>query len=153
MVGSRESNRIFVLAQQANENYTIYGFVEMDGYILSLGFGFRDGLVHACAVLSNNLMQVSRIPTILQDDRMNPMPDEFTEKKCRKIDRGSNMIMSSKLSQKLYITGEDKYLKEYDLWPQENYLTIDWRKPCIQANQEFLNHSIATSCFDFSSEL
>jgi hypothetical protein len=56
MVSSRESNVIFVLSQQEAENYTIYGFIQMDGYILSLAFGFKDNLVHACAILSNNLM-------------------------------------------------------------------------------------------------
>ena len=153
MVSSRESNRIFVLSQKAEENYTIYGFVEMDGYILSVAFGFRDGLVYACTVLSNNLMQTARVPTVLQDDRMNPMADEFTDKKCRKLDRGSNIIISSKLTSKLFVTGEDKYLKEYELWPQDSFLSVDWRKPCIQANNEYVSHSIATTCYDFSSEL
>ena len=95
-------------------------------------------------------MQVARVPTVRQDDRINPMPDEFTNKKCRKVDRGANMIISSKLITKLLVSGEDRYLKEYDLWPQDEYNQIDWRKPCIQPNAEYINHSIATTCFDSS---
>lgn len=118
-----------------------------------MAFGLHDGLFHACCVLSNNLMQVARVPTVMQDNRMNPMPNEFTNKKCRKVDRGSNMMISSKLTPKLFVTGEDKYLKEFDIWPQDDFESVDWRKPPIQPNQEYINHSIATTCYDFSLDL
>ncbi len=66
------------------------------------------------------------------------------------MDPGTNRIMTSSITSRIFVTGEDKYLKQYDLWPTDTYENVDWRKPAIQPNDEFISHSIATSCVHFS---
>lgn len=56
MIASRESDKIFVCSQKSSEDFTIFGFVKMDGYILSLSFAQNDGKLYAATVLSNNLV-------------------------------------------------------------------------------------------------
>ena len=63
------------------------------------------------------------------------------------------MIITSSLTTRFFVTGEDKYLKQYDLWPQDSFENLDWRKPPIQPNEEYVSHSIGTKCFSFSLAL
>jgi hypothetical protein len=56
MIASRESERIFVCSQKSSEDFTIFGFIKMDGYILSLQFAYNDGKLYAATILSNNLV-------------------------------------------------------------------------------------------------
>lgn len=63
------------------------------------------------------------------------------------------MIISSNITPKFFVTGEDKYLKQYDIFPNEQYFVVDWRKPAIQPNEEYVSHSIGTTCVDFSQGL
>lgn len=111
MIASRESDRIFVCSQKSSEDFTILGFVKMDGYILSLSFAQNDGKLYAATVLSNNLVQMALLPTAKATDRMKPLPEEEFKKFVRKVDRGANMILTSSLSNKIFVSGEDRYLK------------------------------------------
>ena len=131
MIASRESDKIFVCSQMSNEDFAILGFVKMDGYILSLSFALNDGKLYAATVLSNNLVQMCLLPTTKAADRMKPLPDDEFMKFVRKVDRGTNMILTSTLSSKIFVSGEDRYLKQYDLFPNDNFSTVDWRKPSV----------------------
>jgi len=132
MIASRESERIFIISQKSSENFTIYGYLKMDGYILSLQYAYNaEGLLYAAAILSNNLIQVAFLPLSKAEDRMNPLPEGVFHKFVRKVDRGTNMILTSKLSNKFFVSGDDRYLKQYDIFPSDTYLGVDWRKPPI----------------------
>jgi len=104
-------------------------------------------------VLSNNLIQVSKIPLEKEQNRLIAVPQERTHASYRKVDRGTNMILTSSLTTRFFVTGEDKYLKQYDLWPQDSFENLDWRKPPIQPNEEYASHSIGTKCYSFSLAL
>jgi len=41
------------------------------------------------------------------------------------------MILTSKLSNKFFVSGDDRYLKQYDIFPNDTYSGVDWRKPPI----------------------
>jgi hypothetical protein len=84
---------------------------------------------------------------------MEPLPQKIYKKTCRKVDRGANMILTSMITNKIFVSGEDKYLKQYDLFPTDLYDNIDWRKPSIQPNEEYVSHSIGTTSVAFSIEL
>ena len=64
-------------------------------------------------------------------DRMKPLPEEDYKKFVRKIDRGANMILTSNLSNKIFVSGDDRYLKQYDIFPNDQYNSVDWRKPSV----------------------
>ena len=63
IVASSASDKVFVVSQRAKEDFTIYGFIQKKGLILSLSFAVKDNELWAAAVLSNNLIQVSKVPT------------------------------------------------------------------------------------------
>ena len=78
------------------------------------------------------------------------MTDDKTHTTYRKVDPGTTRIMTSSITTRIFVTGEDKYLKQYDTWPTETYENIDWRKPATQPNDEYISHSIGTNCVHFS---
>ena len=125
----------------------------MDGFILSLQFIQHENKLYAAAVLSNNLVQVALLPNQIAEDRMNPLPEDVYKRFIRKVDRGTNLILTSLLSNKVFVSGEDKYLKQYDLFPTDNYHAVDWRKPAIQPNEEYPSHGIGTTCVTFNYDL
>ena len=63
------------------------------------------------------------------------------------------MILTSQLSNKIFVSGDDRYLKQYDIFPNDTYGGVDWRKPSIQPNEEYPSHSIGTTCVAFSMSL
>jgi WD40 repeat protein len=44
------------------------------------------------------------------------------------------------------VSGDDKHLKTYDLWPQEQFNKIDWRKAPVVPNEEIYSHPLGLSC-------
>ena len=42
MIASRESDKVFVISQKASEDFSILGFVKMDGYICSLSYMIQE---------------------------------------------------------------------------------------------------------------
>ena len=62
-----------------------------------------------------------KLPTERQENRLIPIPDEKTHTTYRKVDPGTNRIMTSSLSSRIFVTGTDKYLKQYDLWPTDSF--------------------------------
>jgi WD40 repeat protein len=93
---------------------------------------------------------VSKLPTERLENRISPMTDDKTHTTYRKVDPGTSRIMTSSITTRIFVTGEDKYLKQYDQWPTETYENIDWRKPATQPNDEYISHSIGTNCVHFS---
>ena len=122
----------------------------MKGLVQSVNFAMKDNELWVAAVLSNNLIQVSKLPVEKEQNRLLAVPQERTHTTFRKVDRGTNMILTSSLTTRFFVTGEDKYLKQYDLWPQDSYEMLDWRKAPIQPNEEYASHSIGPQCFSFS---
>ena len=74
MLASSASDRVFVVSQKAKEDFTIYGFIQKKGLILSLSFAMKDNELWAAAILSNNLIQVSKLPNQKEDNRLIAVP-------------------------------------------------------------------------------
>lgn len=89
----------------------------MEGYVLSCMISQQAGRAKAVAVLSNNLMQTVNIPTAPTEARLEALSDDVTAPQFRKIDRGSHSIIAHPDYKNLYVTGEDKWLKCYEMWP------------------------------------
>jgi len=153
LLSSTSSDKVFVTSQKASKDYTIFGFLQMAGIIHSISFLMKDNSLWLGGVLSNHILQVCKLPTERQDNRLAPIPDDKTNTTFRKVDPGTNKIMTSALTSRIFVTGEDKYLKQFDTWPVDTYDNIDWRKPANQPNDEYISHSIGTSCVHFSLSL
>lgn len=150
---STQSDKIFCCSQKCVNNYTVFGFLQMSGIVMSMSFIFKDNVFWVGAILSNNILQVCKLPYERQANRLAPIPDNLTETMYRKVDPGTNRIMSSKINLNIFVAGDDKYLKLYDSWPNEHYEDLDWRKPALQPKEEFISHSIGTTSHHFSLEL
>jgi len=151
LLSSTATDKVFVCSQKADRNYTIFGFIQMAGIIHSISFLLKDNALWVGGILSNNLLQVCKLPTDRCANRMVPVPDSETHTTYRKVDPGTNRVMTSALTSRIFVTGEDKYLKQYDSWPVDTYENLDWRKPANQPNDEYISHSIGTSCIHWSS--
>lgn len=125
----------------------------MAGIIHSISFYQKDNALWVGGILSNNLLQVCKLPTERQDNRLAPIGDDKTHTTFRKVDPGTNRIMTSALTNKFFVTGDDKYLKQYDKFPVETYENLDWRKEADKPTDEYISHSIGTSCVHFSLSL
>lgn len=63
LLGSTQSDKVFVTSQKASQDYTIFGFVQMVGIISSISFLMKDNQLWVGGILSNNLLQVCKLPT------------------------------------------------------------------------------------------
>lgn len=57
---------------------------------------------------------MSKLPTERLENRISPMTDDKTHTTYRKVDPGTSRIMTSSITTRIFVTGEDKYLKQYD---------------------------------------
>ena len=62
-------------------------------------------------------MQSVIIPTQVTEQRLEALGANITQPLFRKIDRGSHTIIVHPAYKTLMVTGEDKWLKQYELWP------------------------------------
>ena len=93
LISSKESDTFFVMSQQAEEAFDIYGHIKANGYIISLGYYEHEHKPVALAVLSNNLVQCYALPTEVYGDRLEPIPQSFVKSFVRKVDVGSDVIL------------------------------------------------------------
>lgn len=66
----------------------------------------------------------------------------------RKIDRGSHSIICHPEYKNLMVTGEDKWIKIYEMWPQEQFDKIVWKSAPTVPNDEIPSHPLGTSCIE-----
>jgi len=84
-------------------------------------------------------------------NRVEPIPSEEANYTYRKVDRGSNMVLSSQSTSEIYVTGEDKLLKRYE-FPTDKMIQIDFKRAPPAPVEEHFSHSIGTNCFDINKE-
>jgi hypothetical protein len=93
-------------------------------------------------------MQTVTIPTSPSEQRLEPLGEDITAPVFRKIDRGSHSIIAHPEYKNLYVTGEDKWLKVYEMWPQEHFDKIVWKTAPTVPNDEIMSHPLGTSCIE-----
>jgi len=102
-------------------------------------------------VLSNNLLCQIKVPTEIQGNRMEEIPNTFAAPGYKKIDRGIDLVISRSDIKQNFVTGTDKFLKKYDL-AGDSIEKIDFKKPSFAPNDELKSHSLKTCCYDFDDE-
>ena len=106
---------IYFVAATSAERYVVKGFVRFDGTILSACFHKEDGVDRLLVVLSNNLLACADVPKNVAINRMEPIPADESNVRYRKVDRGSQIVMSCFATKDIWVTGEDKLIKKYQL--------------------------------------
>jgi len=62
IVSSPESDQIFILSQKAENEFEVFGFVTLEGYVNSCAFATHDNKLKIVAVLSNATLAGFTLP-------------------------------------------------------------------------------------------
>jgi WD40 repeat protein len=114
--------------------------------VKSASFVKIEGQVRIVAVLHNNLLAGAVVPTKPAENRLEPLPASEARLLYRKIDRGSNLVITTFSSGDILVTGEDKLLKSYE-YPAEQIDQIDWKRGPAAPHEENNSHAVGTSCW------
>eukprot|EP00347_Sterkiella_histriomuscorum_P023011 403336298 len=152
IISSQESENVFVISQQAEHEFEVYGHVNLEGYVTNTCFTVHEGQSKVLAILSNALLAGFQLPEKHGDNRMESIPENISKVSYRRIDRGMQIVMSNIYNGDIFVSGEDKFLKKYE-YPTEAYNKIDFKKPPNPPLDELKSHDIGTTCCDFSNEV
>jgi len=151
LFSSVESNDVFILSAFASDGFQVLGFVSFEAKVCSASFLAVDGVMKVVVVLANNLIGSANVPTKAAANRMIPMPAEEANILYRKIDKGSNLIMSNEVTGDIFVSGDDRLLKKYE-FPTEKIDQIDIKRAPVPPVEEHPSHSIGTTTWDVSKE-
>jgi hypothetical protein len=146
LVTSSSSCNVFVLSQQASTKFVVHGYITFAGMVKSASFVKIEGQVRIVAVLHNSLLAGAVVPTKPAENRLEPLPESEARLLYRKIDRGSNLVITTFSSGDILVTGEDKLLKSYE-YPAEQIDQIDWKRGPAAPHEENNSHAVGTSCW------
>jgi WD40 repeat protein len=127
LFSSVQSKNVFVLSGSAVDGFQVLAFIEFAAKVCSAAFCNENGATKVIVVLANNLLATSNVPTKAALNRMIPMPAEEAQILYRKIDKGSNLVISNENTGDIFVTGEDKLLKKYE-FPSEKIEQIDIKR-------------------------
>lgn len=147
LISSKESDTFFIMSQQPEDEFTIYGYIKANGLVLSTSFSKNsEGKLCSLVILSNNLVEKHELPTTKYENRLEPMPDDVTNPAVRKIDSGSDLIVGNVYIKRHYVLGKDNYLKEYEHFPSDRFKKVNWNTPAVPPGREFESHALGTTC-------
>lgn len=91
LVSSPESESVYILSQRAEDDFAVFGFVTLEGYIQSTAFAVHDSKLKVAAVLSNATLAAFTLPDSPPGEASvkESLPEEAVHPVYRKIDRGS----------------------------------------------------------------
>ena len=113
---------------------------------MSLGYYEHQGKLVALAVLSNNLVECYELPTTIQDNRLEALPQSCVKSFVRKVDPGSDMICCNTFTKHYLVSGDDNIVKAYEHYPSDHTDKIDWKKPAVKPSIECKDsHALATT--------
>jgi len=99
----------------------------------------------------NSLLLSMRINTGGVENIRESIPEDVSFPLYNKVDLGCYSVNCDLESGDIYIVGDDRWLKKYDM-PKMKYDEINFETPPKPPLEEFKSHGIGTNCFDFSSE-
>jgi WD40 repeat protein len=128
IITSQDSETMYIVSQDVEHEFEVYGHVVFEGYISNACFAIHDSELKALAVLTNTTLAGISMPTKIGENRMEPIADSITKPVYRKVDRGLNIVMSNIYNGDIYLCGEDRLLKKYE-FPTEAFAKLDFKKP------------------------
>jgi WD40 repeat protein len=99
IVSSPESDQIFILSQRAEDEFEVFGFVTLEGYINSCAFAIHDNKLKIVSVLSNATLSAFTVPVEqftsgkVVANIKESLPEDLVFPVYRKIDRGGQMVI------------------------------------------------------------
>jgi hypothetical protein len=157
IVSSPESDQIFILSQRAEDEFEVFGFVTLEGYINSCAFATHDNKLKVTAVLSNATLAAVNVPVEqftsgkITANIKESLPEDLIFPVYRKIDKGSLMVLPNSQTGDIWVTGEDKLLKKYE-FPVDHFSKLDMKKAPVPPVEEIKSHDVGTTCWHSSSE-
>jgi WD40 repeat protein len=158
IVSSPECDSIFIFSQRPEDDFEVYGFVTLEGYVNFSSFTAHDNKLKVVSVLSNSTLCAFTVPV---DDFISKkivgnikesLPEEVAHPVYRKIDKGATLVIPNIFTGDLYVTGEDKLLKKYE-FPTDHISKLDMKKAPLPPIEEHKSHDIGTNCWHLSSEV
>lgn len=158
IISSPECDSIYIMSQRPEDEFQVFGFVTLEGYVLSCAFTHHDNKLSVVSVLTNATLSAFTMPEAefssgkVQGNIKESLPESLVNPVYRKVDRGSLLVIPNTMTGDLYVTGEDKLLKKYD-FPNEHFSKLDMKKAPIPPVEELKSHDIGTTCWHLSSEV
>ena len=158
IITSVESDSIFIMSQKPEDDFKVFGFVTLEGYVNSCAFHTHENKLMVTAVLTNATLAAFMIPVVefnsgkVQTNIKDSLPEDLVHPVYRKIDRGSTLVITNTMTGDIYVTGDDKLLKKYD-FPNEHFSKLDMKKAPVPPLEELKSHDIGTTCWSVSSEV
>jgi hypothetical protein len=158
IISSPECDSIYIMSQRPEDEFQVFGFVTLEGYVLSCAFTHHENKLCVASVLTNATLSAFTMPEAefssgkVQGNIKESLPESLVNPVYRKIDRGSLMVIPNTMTGDLYVTGDDKLLKKYE-FPNEHFSKLDMKKAPIPPVEELKSHDIGTTCWHLSSEV
>lgn len=159
IISSPESDQIFIMSQRAENDFEVYGFVTLEGFVNSTSYAVFDGKLRVAAILTNATLAAFTLPdeqfdwSKISGNVKESLPEDMVNTLYRKIDRGGNIVISTNNEKgDLYVSGEDKLLKRYE-YPVEHFSKLDFKKAPLPPSEELKSHDIGTTCWHISNEV
>jgi hypothetical protein len=143
---------MYIVSQEVEHEFDVYGHVVLEGYISNACFAMHENEIKALAILTNTSLAGICMPKKINENRMEPLPDSATKTTYRKVDRGLNIVLSNIYNGDIYLCGEDRLLKKYE-FPNEQFAKLDFKKPPGAPLEELKSHDLGTTCWDYSNEI
>jgi WD40 repeat protein len=148
---SKGNNEICFFYQGEKNEFEFMCYARVQGLVQDICWNTTNKESRLIGITQNSLLFSMRIMVGGIENIREPIPDDVCFPMYSKIDSGCYMIDSDPESGDIYITGEDRYFKNYAL-PTESHDQIDWTKPAPAPVEEFKTHGISTTCVAFSNE-
>lgn len=85
------------------------------------------------------------------ENKWKPVPDEIANPNFKWIDPTSSHIICDSNTGDIYVIGDDRLFKKYEL-PNEAFGQLKWKTAPKDPNDEFFDHSLGINCWDISDE-
>lgn len=118
----------------------------------------HDNKLKVISVLTNATLSAFTLPVeqfISKSIIMNckeTLGEDLVHPVYRKIDRGSNLVITNIYNGDLFVTGEDKLLKRYE-FPTDHFSKLDMKKAPLPPIEEHKSHDIGTTCWHISNQV
>jgi len=152
MVSSSDSDMLFLVSQEVETEFDVYGHIVLEGYVSNGCFTIHENETKGLAVLSNTTIVGFSLPKKIPELRMEPIDQGIVKPLYRKVDRGLNLIISNIYNGDIFALGDDRQLKKYE-FPTEQFAKLDFKKPPGAPVEELKSHDLGTTCWDFSNEI
>lgn len=150
-VNSDHSDEICFFYQAEKNEFQFMCYAKAKAKVNDICWSFKDRELRLLGLTENCILFSLRINVGEVENIREPLPDHVTFPLYTKVDLGSYALSSDPESGDVYLVGDDRYLKKYEM-PKQKYEELAFDKPPNPPLEEFKSHGIMTTCFGYSNE-